>query len=284
MQLQKRSISQVIQNILVGLCIFSTIFFRLNLFDGAPTIGVMLTFVVLVIFAWIQGIERYGIKNMFIWFVITWVISNSLESLSILGEKGFPFGHYHYAVMENFSIGGVPIPIMIVYFGISYLAWTVAQSVLGIFDKPIVGFHKFLLPLTAAIIMGMFDLTADPRSATISGHWVWENGGEFFGVPTSNFYGWVFVVYLFMQVFTLFISRRQPNKKSQQASRSKFFWLRAAVIYLMMGIGVFIEGFTHTDHQEIYSSMAMLSLFTMIFVGIIAINSILRIRSDNDDI
>lgn len=36
------------------------------------------------------------------------------------------------------------------------------------------------------------------------------NGGGYFGVPLINFLGWTFTVYLFMQVFALYLRNRGP--------------------------------------------------------------------------
>lgn len=47
----------------------------------------------LVCFGFLHGSRRYGLKGMIVFFVITWVVSNSLESLSI--ATGFPFGEYY---------------------------------------------------------------------------------------------------------------------------------------------------------------------------------------------
>ena len=51
---------------------------------------------IVCIFAIVHGINRYGAKNMIIFFIIASVISWCFESLSIV--MGFPFGHYYYLV------------------------------------------------------------------------------------------------------------------------------------------------------------------------------------------
>ena len=61
---------------------------------------------------------------------------------------------------------------------------------------------------TAALVMTMYDVATDPVVSTVNSLWIWHDGGEYFGVPISNFAGWVFVVYIFLQIFVLFISVR----------------------------------------------------------------------------
>jgi uncharacterized membrane protein len=56
--------------------------------------------------------------------------------------------------------------------------------------------------------MVSWDLTIDPMMSTITGTWVWHNGGNYFGVPLSNFIGWYLMVYAFFHCFALY-ARRQ---------------------------------------------------------------------------
>jgi hypothetical protein len=48
----------------------------------------------LIAIATLHGLRRYSLKEFLIFFVITFIVSNFYENLSIL--TGFPFGHYHY--------------------------------------------------------------------------------------------------------------------------------------------------------------------------------------------
>ncbi|WP_316825434.1 carotenoid biosynthesis protein [Pedobacter miscanthi] len=235
-------------------------------------------FVPMIIFAWIHGTQRYGIKNMIIWFVITWLVSNGFETLSI--HTGFPFGHYHYGRMPGPRVLDVPIIIMAMYFALSYISWTVAQMVIGNFGKKITGIYKISIPIATGIIMTMFDLIGDPQASTISSDWVWEQRGAYFGVPIGNFAGWVFVVYVFMQMFTLFISKKNNDISKDAVTTEKSYWLEASVVYLTVGLGVVLEGFVRTAHVEIYASMAMISIFTMVFTAMVSISNIKYIETD----
>ena len=49
---------------------------------------------ILMGFAMVHGIRRYGWKHFVVFFIVAFVISWSYETLSIL--TGFPFGHYDY--------------------------------------------------------------------------------------------------------------------------------------------------------------------------------------------
>lgn len=263
----------------IFLFIILTVFVRLNL----PFITIKaIMFVPMIVFAWIHGTQRYGLKNMIIWFVITWVVSNGFESLSV--HTGFPFGYYYYCRMPGPRVLDVPLIIMAMYFALSYTSWTVAQIITWNFGKKIVGIYKIIIPGTTAFIMTMFDLSSDPQASTISSDWVWVNGGAYYGVPISNFAGWVFVVYVFMQIFTLYISRKNMDVSKDAVTTKRSYWLEASIVYLSIGLGVVLEGLARTAHVEIYSSMAMISVFTMVFVAMISILNINNNFNKNDNI
>jgi putative membrane protein len=47
---------------------------------------------ILMGFAIVHGIRRYGWRHLVVFFIVTFVVSWGYETLSIL--TGFPFGHY----------------------------------------------------------------------------------------------------------------------------------------------------------------------------------------------
>lgn len=252
--------------------IITTIF---GSFKILPTgVGHQIPLVFLMIFAWIHGPQRYGFKNMFVWFIITTIVSTALESLSI--HTGFPFGHYYYT-LPGLRIGGVPILFVpLIYFAIGYTCWTVAQVVTGHFGSKLSGMYRFVIPFTAGLVMTMWDLCIDPFQSTINSSWIWINGGDYYGVPVTNFAGWVFVVYLFMQIFTLYMSNKSLDISKDNVTSSKTYWLEAVIVYSVLGISVLLNGFLCTDHIAIYTCMAMISVFTMLFTAGISLLNIKR--------
>src|SRR5262245_49660836 len=50
---------------------------------------------ILMGFAMVHGVRRYGWRHFVVFFILTFVISWSYETVSIL--TGFPFGHYVYS-------------------------------------------------------------------------------------------------------------------------------------------------------------------------------------------
>ena len=223
----------------------------------------------LFLIAVFHGTERYGKKNLSIFFIITLVVSFFFENLSI--ATGFPFGFYHYS--PTLGLLTVPLIIIFAYFAIGYLSWMLSHVLTGQYNRKLEGKQIFIVPFIAAFIMVMWDLTVDPISSTLQGLWVWTTPGAYFGVPISNFFGWFLVVYLFFQIFALYISR-YDTIKFQKASEifKKPYWSEAAAVYGITAIGTILSIFY--QFNDITISMALITVFTMIFVALLALINI----------
>lgn len=224
---------------------------------------------ILFILAVLHGTERYGKKNILIFFLITWAVSFSFENLSI--ATGFPFGFYHYS--PSLGLLNVPLIIIFAYFSIGYLAWMLAHVLTGQYMRKLEGKQIFIVPFIAAFLMVMWDLTVDPISSTLQGLWVWTTPGAYFGVPISNFFGWFLVVYLFFQIFALYLSRYDSIMAEKDSKLSnKPYWGEAAAIYGITALGTILSVFY--QYNDITISMALVTVFTMIFVAILAVINI----------
>lgn len=121
--------------------------------------------------------------------------------------------------------------------------------------------------------MVMWDLTIDPISSTLQNIWVWANPGAYFGVPVSNYFGWFLVVYIFFQIFALYLSRYDTiNDKIISKINKKPYWSEAALIYGITGFGTILS--ILFMFNDIKISMALITVFTMIFVTILALVNI----------
>jgi len=225
----------------------------------------------LFIIAIFHGAERYGKKNIIIFFLITWAISFFFENLSI--AIGFPFGFYHYS--PSLGLLTVPLIIIFAYFSIGYLSWMLSHVLTGQYAKKLQKKQIFIVPFIAAFIMVMWDLSVDPISSTLQGLWVWTYPGVYFGVPLSNFFGWFLVVYLFFQIFALYLSRYDSISVAKTAKISnKSYWSEAAAVYGITALGTILSVFY--QYNDITASMALITVFTMVFVAILALINIMN--------
>ena len=247
---------------------------------------VFLAYVFMVTFMFYHGSQRYGWKRTLLFIGIVAVVSWSYESLSIL--TGFPFGHYNYT--ENFVgpwIGLVPFMIMPAYLAMGYMSWTIGSILLGRWDSSLQGSDIILQPLLSSFVMVMWDLTMDPMSATIGKYWDWHEGGAYFGVPFGNFMGWFLCVFTFYFIFSL-ILRFGSSSRPNVTITNKAYWILPALMYMtriiqnMVGalFGSDVEVVSNEGHVwwtgDIFQSLLLVSVFTMVFVVFYAILRVSR--------
>jgi putative membrane protein len=250
---------------------------------GIPIAVVLL---ISVAFALIHGAVRYGWTGILAFIVICLVVSNILENTSIL--TGFPFGHYHYTDALGPKLFLVPLLIGPAYFANGYFAWVIGNLLVGELRRGSSTFLTVAVPVTAAFVMVMWDLTFDPRASTIQHQWIWEQGGGYFGVPLTNYLGWFFTVYLFLQLFALFVRFWPGNATVMKFPRSHF--AQALLMYAVMGLTpvlTFAVGGSNTSvadaagvvwqTRSIAESMATVSIFTMLFAVAISALKLLQV-------
>ena len=232
---------------------------------------------VLVAFALLHASLRYGWEGTAAFVVICLVVSNIFENLSVL--TGFPFGHYHYTDALGPKLFHVPLLIGPTYFGVGYLSWVLATVLAGDVRRGAGRLSVLATPFIAAFIMVLWDLSLDPGASTVGKWWIWHDGGGFFGVPLSNYLGWFLTVYVFMQLFALYLAARGPEPVLPQP-RSYFVQATAmyAIVALYFVLNYLAKGSgTVTDATgaawrsgDVYETAAITSIFTMLLVVALA--------------
>src|SRR5215203_275467 len=103
-----------------------------------------------------------------------------LEASAIL--TGFPYGHFGYSDLLGYRIFGL-VPWTVAF------AWT--PLILGAYAVAANLFvNRHARVFATAVIVTLFDVVLDP-GAVLLGFWEYEGGGWFYGVPASNFAGWL---------------------------------------------------------------------------------------------
>jgi len=235
---------------------------------------------ILMGFAIVHGVRRYGWMPFVVFFILTFVISWSYETSSIL--TGFPFGHYVYADKLGPKLWLVPLLIMPAYFSMGYIAWTIGHILLDRFDNQLVGAEVVLVPVLASFVMVMWDLCIDPASSTVTRAWIWRDGGGYFGVPFVNFLGWYLCVFTIYLVFAVYLRHSSEwTRETNLSERST--WTLPALMYAAVMLPRLIEPVagdsvqvtSHDGHVwwtgDIHTASALVALFTMLFVTVLAL-------------
>jgi putative membrane protein len=233
------------------------------------------------VFAWVHGVRVYGWRGMLAFFSLCLVVGNAFENLGVL--TGFPFGHYNFTDLMGPKIFAVPVLLGMAYVGMAYLAWTLARTILGDEQLPLAGSRVISTPLMAAFLMTAWDLSMDPVWSTLLHAWIWRDGGAYFGVPASNFFGWYLTVFCFYQLFALYL-RHRPQRPEPARSH----WRLPVIFYAVSAAGnvlltipragpAFVSDATGETWRvtDITGACAVISIFVM---GAFALMAWVRLR------
>ena len=223
----------------------------------------------------------YGWKDALALLAICLVTTFAMENIGV--ATGLPFGHYHFEVGSNLiHVGTIPIIVGPLWFGMGYFSWIVAGTLLGGADRRLSGkFARLALPVVAAFVMTQWDVVMDPPEATIAKAWIWHDGGAHFGVPLSNYLGWLVTSWLFYQAFAIYLGRRR-TAGTPSSGRRRTLRLVAILLYLASGLthvtpwvigqsGEIADAANHIWRiQDLREATVVAMLFTMFFTSLLA--------------
>ena len=97
---------------------------------------------------------------------------------------GWPYGEFAYLVDLGPMMAGVPLGLPVFYLPLVFDAYLLGLLLLGDRLRRIV-----LLPVTIATVL-LIDLVLDPGAVAI-GFWAYAVEGAYYGIPVSNYVGWL---------------------------------------------------------------------------------------------
>lgn len=166
-------------------------------------IAFLLTFLILATL-------HIGILRTFLWLVWGYGIAWLSEYSSI--HNGFPYGLYHYIASGfagELALGGVPVWDSISYPFIAYASYATAWFLIEPhwqrfkIDPHVSPSKPFKVVCVASFLMMLADMIIDP-TANLGEKWFlrkvyyYPEGGIYFGVPLSNFAGWLLVGFIIL--------------------------------------------------------------------------------------
>jgi uncharacterized membrane protein len=162
------------------------------------------------------AIVNFGLPTTALFTALTYTVAWACEWSSV--HNGFPFGLYHYIPAtrgREIWIAGVPFMDSISFTFLSFASYTLAL----LLSAPLYrrGLDVRMLDtwairrsprvwLMAALFMVMIDMLADPLSV-LGNRWFlgrifwYDPPGPHFGVPISNYLGWLFVAAITVAIF-----------------------------------------------------------------------------------
>jgi uncharacterized membrane protein len=262
----------------IGLAIYLAMVIR---FAWNPTPIAQALAAIGIAIACAHAVLAYGWKDALVLLAICLVVTFIMENIGV--ATGLPFGHYHFEVAANLPhVGRIPIIVGPLWFAMGYFSWVVAATLLGGADRRLSRkFERIALPVVAAFVMAQWDVVMDPPEATISKVWIWHDGGAHFGVPLSNYIGWLLTAWLFYQAFAIYLGRRR-NVPARTVAQERLLRLSAIALYLGSGLthvtpwligqsGEIADAANHIWRvQDVREATVVMMLFTMFFTSMLA--------------
>ncbi len=100
---------------------------------------------------------------------------------------GFLFGGYTYTAELQPQLLGVPLLIPLAWVMMLPPAWAAAAALLGKGAR-----RRWAFALVSALALTAWDLLLDPQMVAW-GFWSWNPPGGYFGIPWSNYLGWLVI-------------------------------------------------------------------------------------------
>ncbi|MGB9965024.1 bisanhydrobacterioruberin hydratase [Halobacterium sp. CBA1126] len=99
---------------------------------------------------------------------------------------GWPYGHFEYLVdLGPMLAGSVPLGLPVFFLPLVVNSYLLVLLLFGRHTRRAV----VRLPAVAAVVVWM-DVVLDPGAVAL-GFWAYDAGGAYYGVPLSNYLGWV---------------------------------------------------------------------------------------------
>ena len=224
----------------------------------------------------------YGPRHALVLFILCIAITFAMENLG--AATGFPFGNYHFVVDGGLPrVGSIPLIVGPLWFGVGYFSWIVASTLLDGADRWLGRRFDFIaLPVVAAFVMTQWDLVMDRSESTIAKAWIWHDGGADFGVPLTNYLGWLLTSWLFFQAFAFYL-RRQLRPLPPGVQQSRKLQAIAILFYVSLGLTYIIPWAMGQSGEvidaagkvwqihDLRETTVVVMLFTMFFTGLIAV-------------
>ncbi|WPB82538.1 carotenoid biosynthesis protein [Archangium violaceum] len=244
---------------------------------GAGSVGLAsgLQALSMILFVATHASLSNGWRGFGVFFAFALVVAFLLEASSI--ATGFPFGFYVHNVAGPKPLG-VPPHVAIGYAILGWLAWTLARLIVRQHPCDAGGFNRFTTPLVASFILTAYDYAYDPIGSTVLGMWSYRYPSGYFGVPLSNFLGWMFTGWVFFQLFALVESRFPPER---EAVSRVGYWLLPCLVWAASAAqypiklayapagSVTVGGRTFVT-ADVYEAAVVAALLTMVFAAVTA--------------
>lgn len=169
-----------------------------------------------------------GLRDALLLWSLLGVYALLIETLAIF--TGFPYGHFGYSELLGAKLfGTTPWTVFLAWTPLILGAYAVSRTLFG---------NALVRVASTAMIATCFDLVLDPGAVRL-GFWKYAANIGFYGVPISNFVGWLVTGTLAAILIEIFLWRvrpllRVPVQVISSAFLIVFFWTSIAAFGVMV--------------------------------------------------
>jgi putative membrane protein len=135
-------------------------------------------------------IKQLGYYKGFLTLIILSLLPVLIEAIAV--KTGFPYGGFEYGDKLGYLIFGLVPP------SISFAYLPILLGSLYIVSQYTI--NKIEFSLLTSFFMMLVDLVIDPAAVSI-GFWHYSNPGAYYGVPITNFIGWIITGFIYANIF-----------------------------------------------------------------------------------
>jgi uncharacterized membrane protein len=164
--------------------------------------------------ALLHGLGRFGRPQMTKMFLYASLVSLSAELLGT--STGYPFGGYSYTNLLGYRIAElVPFPIPISWTFMLYCSLAMVGRLAKADDSNL---GRWKWAFYAGLVLSAWDVAMDP-AMVVTAHWYWHEPGFFYGMPFTNWLGWIGTGTVVARVMLNFVS---PSEIASRLSGANF--------------------------------------------------------------
>lgn len=182
-------------------------------------------------FALTHGARQLGLRSILTFAAICLAIGGAMETIGV--KTGFPFGHYEFLPLMGPQVMHVPVLLGLAYIGMAYASWCLAWVIVGGTTERQSGERWIAVSLVASVAMTAWDFAQDPVWSTLLGAWRWRDGGRWFGVPLTNYSGWLLTTFLIYVAFAAYLQKSRRTNSTGAKSE----WRLPVVFYGLCALG-----------------------------------------------
>lgn len=186
--------------------------------------------------ALLHGVGRFGAGRMVRMFAFASLLSLGAELLGT--STGYPFGGYSYTNLLGYRILElVPFPIPISWTFMLYCSLAIVGRLVPADDS---SWGRWRWALLGGVVLTAWDVAMDP-AMVVTAHWYWHEPGFFYGMPFTNWIGWMGTGTVVARLMLHFVS---PSEIAGRLSASPFPLVLYAVNGVMATTICVTHGFT----------------------------------------